>query len=76
VFQDRKDNRNVVIYLMKVQTGMTNRDIGNLVGAMSYSAAKAYGRCSTRPSEDKTLRKKVGQVDALLSTFKGCPHFS
>jgi chromosomal replication initiation ATPase DnaA len=72
VFQDRKDYRNMAIYLMKVQTGMTNGDIGNLFGAMSYSAvAKAYARFSTRLSEDKTLRKKVGQVSALLSTFKG-----
>ena len=72
VLQDRKDYRNVAIYLMKVQTGMTNRDIGNLFGAMSYSAvAKAYTRFTTRLSEDRTLRRKVGQVSAVLSNFKG-----
>jgi hypothetical protein len=77
VFQDRKDYRNMAISLMKVQTGMTNRDIGNLLGAMSSSAvAKAHARFNTRLSEDKALRRKVGHVRALLSTFKGSPHFS
>jgi chromosomal replication initiation ATPase DnaA len=38
VFQDGKDYRNMAIYLMKVQTGMRNKDIGNLFGTMSYSA--------------------------------------
>jgi hypothetical protein len=74
VFQDRKDSRNMAIYLMKVRTGMTNRDIGNLFGAMRYSAvAKAYARFSTRLSEHKTLRKKFGHVNvsAPVSTLKG-----
>jgi len=72
VLQDRKDYRNMAIYLMRIQTGMTNRDIGDLFGAMSYSAvAKAHARFNTRLSEDKALRRKVGQVRALLSNFKG-----
>jgi chromosomal replication initiation ATPase DnaA len=63
----------MAIYVMKARTGMTNREIGNSFGAMSYSAvAKAYARFSTRLSEDKTQRKKVRQVSALLFTFEGC----
>jgi hypothetical protein len=32
---------------------------------------KAYARFNTRLSENKTLRRTIGQVKALLSTFKG-----
>jgi chromosomal replication initiation ATPase DnaA len=72
VFQDRKDSRSMAMYLMKVRTGMTNKEIGNLFGAMSYSAvAKVYARFGTRLSEEKTLRRKVREVSALLSKFKG-----
>ncbi len=72
VFQDKRDYRNIAIYLMKVQMGMTNRDISNLFGAMGYSAvAKAYARFGTRLSEDKRLRRKAGQVNTILSKFKG-----
>jgi monoamine oxidase len=62
----------MAIFLMKVQTGMTHRDTGNLFRAISYSAvAKASVRFSRRLWEEETLRKKVGQASALLSTFTG-----
>ena len=62
----------MAIFLMKVQTGMTNRDIGNLSRSYElFSGSEGIGAISTRLSEDKTLRKKVDQVNAILSEFKG-----
>jgi hypothetical protein len=54
---------------------MPNKEIGNAFEAMSYSAVvKAYGRFSTRLSEDKAQRKKVRQVSAFVH-FRGLPYF-
>jgi chromosomal replication initiation ATPase DnaA len=53
---------------MKKFTGMTNRQIGQLFGDLSYSAvAKAYQRFSVNLRRDKKLRKKVETIRAKLS---------
>jgi hypothetical protein len=59
-------------HLMKVRTEMTNRDSGNLPGAMSYSAvAEAHAQFGARLSEEKTLRRKIGDVEQFYPLFKG-----
>jgi chromosomal replication initiation ATPase DnaA len=68
VLKDRVEWRNIAIYLMKKLTGMTNRQIGELFGDLSYSAvAKAYQRFSVNLRKDKKLRKKVETIKAKLS---------
>jgi putative transposase len=68
VLKDRAKWRNMAIYLMKKFTGMTNMQIGQLFGDLSYSAvAKAYQRFSVNLRRDKALRKKVETIRAKLS---------
>jgi chromosomal replication initiation ATPase DnaA len=68
VLKDRATWRNMAIYLMKKFTGMTNGQIGQLFGELSYSAvAKAYQRFSVDLRRDKALRKKVETIRARLS---------
>jgi len=68
VLKDRAEWRNMAIYLMKKFTGITNGQIGQLFGDLSYSAvAKAYQRFSINLRRDKKLRKKVDTVRAKLS---------
>jgi putative transposase len=68
VLKDRAQWRNMAIYLMKKLTGMTNGQIGQLCGDLSYSAvAKAYQRFSVDLGRDKALRKKVETIRAKLS---------
>jgi chromosomal replication initiation ATPase DnaA len=44
VFKKRSEYRNIAIYLMKKFTGMTNRQIGQLFGDLSYSAVARHTR--------------------------------
>jgi len=60
--------RNMTIYLMKKFTDITNGQIGELFGGLSYSAvAKAYQRFSVNLRRDKKLRKTVEAIRAKLS---------
>lgn len=72
VFTNKNEYRDIAIYLMKKNTGLTNRQIGNLFGDISYSAvAKAYQRFSAKLTRDRSLRKEVQGVMANLSHVKG-----
>lgn len=64
-------SRNFAIYLMKKHTGMSNRQIGELCGGLSYSAvAKAYQRFSLQVGKDRSLREKVEGIASHLSRIK------
>ena len=66
------EHRNIAIYLLKKYTGLTNRQIGQLVGNISYSAvAKVYQRFSEKLKEDKALKREVGKIVSNLSNVKG-----
>ena len=68
LFQDRGLVRKVGIYLLKRHTGMTNRQIGELFGDLSYSAvAKTSARFSGQLSTDRSLRRTVKQITAKMS---------
>jgi len=59
---------------MKGLTGMTNGQIGELFGSMSYSAvAKAHKRFSTELGSNKPLRKRIETIKTDLSNVKFCP---
>ena len=64
-----KNKRDIAIYLLKKHTCLTNRQIGEQFGNISYSAvAKAYWRFSERLKKDKMLRKKIAEI---MSYVKG-----
>lgn len=66
------DYRKMAIYLLKKFTGMTNQQIGELFGGLTYSAvAKTYERFSSRLEEDSSLRKKPESILRILSKVKG-----
>ncbi|MDY7030430.1 MAG: transposase [Thermodesulfobacteriota bacterium] len=67
-----KEQRNIAIYLLKKYTGLTNRQIGQQLGNISYSAvAKVYQRFSEELRKDKALKKKVEGIISNLSLVKG-----
>ena len=66
--KNSSESRNIAIYLMKKFTGMTNRQIGELFGDLSYSAvAKAHQTLSTKLKKDRSLRKRVQEITSNLS---------
>jgi putative transposase len=72
VMRKQGDYRKMVIYLIKRFTGMTNLQIGELLGGITYSAvAKAYERFCLKLARDSSLRKKLDSVSEELSIVKG-----
>jgi len=68
---EHNEHRKMAIYLLKGGTGLTNRQIGQMFGDISYSAvSKAYQRFSAELRKDRRLRKDVEGVMAVLSQVK------
>ena len=64
--------RKIAIYMIKKHTGTTNKHIGELFGGISYSAvAKTYQRFINHLREDKSLRRKVSEIENEMSYVKG-----
>jgi len=64
--------RKIAIYLIKRHTAVTNRQIGELFGDISYSAvAKAYQRFKKQLEKDKALRRKIVKIEKEMSYVKG-----
>jgi len=67
-----KEYRNIAIYLIKKYTGLTNKQLGQLFGNISYSAvAKVCQRFSKKLEKDIVLKKKVGEIKRNMSNVKG-----
>lgn len=72
LFENKREYRNITIYLIKKYTGLTNRQIGQLFGHISYSAVeKVYQRFSTKLAKDRSLRKMVEEIMTKMSYVKG-----
>jgi putative transposase len=72
VLLDQGENRKIAIYLMKKWTSLTNKQIGNLFGDLSYSAvSKANQRFIADMKKDRKLRKKVDAIMKIMSHVKG-----
>ena len=66
------DHRNLTIHLMKKYTGMTNRQIGEFFGGLSYSAvAKIQVRFLEKVKKNRILEKKLELISNKLSNVKG-----
>ena len=66
--------RKVGIYLMRKHTGLTNREIGEPFGKISYSAvAKVQERFSGQLSTDRSSRQTTQEIRAKMSHVKPWP---
>jgi REP element-mobilizing transposase RayT len=64
--------RDTTIYLIKKYTGLTNRQIGEIFGGLTYSAvAKIYKRFSEKREKDRTLKKRLKKLTSQISNVKG-----
>ncbi len=71
LIKDRKIYRNMTIYLPKKYTGMTNRQIGQLFGELSYSAVvKVHRRFEEILTEDRSLSKTLKEITKKMSHVK------
>jgi len=69
--EKRKECRDITIYLLKKYVPVTNQQIGELLGNMSYSAvAKAHRRFSERISKGRSLKKTIREITAGMSNVK------
>jgi REP element-mobilizing transposase RayT len=72
VLKERGDYRNIAIHLMKKLTSITNKQIGDLFGGLSFTAvSKANQRFMMRMKNDKKLRRRVDDVLRNMSHIKG-----
>ena len=64
-----KNKEDIAICLLKKHICLTDRQIGEQFGNISYSAvAKVYWRFSEKLKKDKMLRKKITEI---MSYVKG-----
>jgi REP element-mobilizing transposase RayT len=72
LLEKKRDPRNLLIYLLRQQTGMTNREIGDFVGGLSYSGVtRAEERFAEKLKKNKKLQKDVKAVSQKMSNIKG-----
>jgi len=63
VFKDKRERRNIAVYLIKKWTSVTNGQIADMFGGVTCSAiAKTNERFSVKIMKDRTLRKTVDKI--------------
>jgi putative transposase len=63
--------RKAGVYLMKKYSGASNKEIGEVLGGMSYSAVtKAFQRFKKELKNNRQLQNKIKGMENKLSTFK------
>ena len=72
VLKDKRERRNIAVYLIKKWTSVTNGQIADMFGGVSYSAiAKANERFSAKIMKDIILRKTADKISRKRSYAKG-----
>ncbi len=72
VFKDKGEMRNIAVYLIKKWASITNGQIADMFGGVSFSAiAKANERFSAKIMKDRTLRKTGDKISRKMSYVKG-----
>ena len=57
---------------MKTHTEMSNNEVGEYFGGLSYSAvAKIKERFFSKLAKDRTLRKRIKKIERDMSNVKG-----
>ena len=70
--EQKGDGRNLLIHLLKTKTGMTNREIGELTGGLSYSGvSRAEARFVEKLKKNKSLQKSLKSVLDKVAKVKG-----
>ena len=63
--------RRLCAYLARTHTALTNGEIGEEIGSLSYSGvAKAAARFAVLLKKDGNLKKDLDKIEAQLSKFK------
>ncbi len=72
VAQLKGDERDIVVYILKTCTELSNKEIGEYFGGLSYSAvAKIKERFLIKLNKDRALRKRVDRIKQYMSNVKG-----
>jgi len=72
ILEDKRVLRNTAIYLGKKYTALTNREMGDLFGGISYSAiTRVYQRFGQKILKNRNLRKQIEEIGNILSNVKG-----
>ncbi len=72
VIKGKGDTRDVAIFLGKKYTGLTNREIGERFGGLSYSGVtRVSQRFEEKMARNVILRKQVEEIDDRISNVNG-----
>jgi len=72
VLRNKGRHRKIAIYLIKEYTWMTNKEIGELFGNLSYSAvSKTHQRFKVEQTKNESLKKRLVELVSLMSNVKG-----
>ncbi len=72
VLEGKGAMRDIAIYFGKKYTGLTNREIGERVGGLSYSGVtRVSQRFQEKLAKNKLLRRQVQEIDDRISNVKG-----
>lgn len=72
VLEEKGAIRDIAIYFGKKYTGLTNREIGERFGGLSYSGvSRVSQRFQEKMARNITLRRQVEQIDDRISNVKG-----
>lgn len=67
-----REARKVAIYLIKKHTAVTNREIGERFGGISYSAiSKVVERVEREMKKNRSLQQRISHVITIMSHVKG-----
>ncbi|MBN2420055.1 MAG: transposase [Deltaproteobacteria bacterium] len=70
--QLKGEERGIVVYILKTCTELSNKEIGEYFGGLSYSAvAKIKERFIGKLNKDHALKKKVERIKKIMSNVKG-----
>jgi len=72
VLEEKGVIRDIGIYFGKKYTGLTNREIGERFGGLSYSGVtRVSQRFEEKLTKDRTLKSRVKEIDERISNVKG-----
>lgn len=72
VLEEKGTLRDIAIYFGKKYTGLTNREIGERFGGLSYSGVtRVSQRFEEKLAKNMTLRGQVEEIDNRISNVKG-----
>ena len=71
VLKDKREMRNIAIYFIKKWTSITNGQLADMFGGVSFSAiAKVNERLSAKIKKDRALRKTADKMSRKMAYVK------